>query len=159
MANTYTQIHIQAVFAVRNRDSVIRKAWKNDLCKYITGIITHYEHKLLQIECMPDHVHVFYGMRPHQSISDLLKEVKGSSSRWINKNRLARGHFSWQEGFGAFSYSRDQVDQVINYIKTQEVHHRKINFTEEYLKFLKEFEIEFDEQYTFIPIQFDESDL
>lgn len=159
MANTYTQIHIQAVFAVRNRDSVIKKRWKNELCKYITGIISRYEHKVLQIECMPDHVHILIGLRPNQSISDLLQEVKGSSSRWINTNKLARGHFSWQEGFGAFSYSKERVDQVIKYIQDQEVHHRKTTFMEEYVNFLKEFEIEFDERYIFIPVVYDESDL
>jgi len=147
MANTYTQIHIHAVFAVQNRLSLIQKQWQDELYKYITGIITNKGHKLLQIGGMSDHVHVLFGMRPTQSLSDLMQDIKGDSSLWINKKRLVRGKFSWQEGYGAFSYGKSQIDNVVKYIQTQEKHHEKRNFAEEYLELLKLFEIEFDERY------------
>lgn len=117
MPNTYTQIHIQTVFAVQNRQSLISKEWKDELYKYITGIIQHYDHKVLQINGMPDHVHILFGMRPTQSISDLMKQVKQDSSKWINDRRLTPGRFSWQAGYGAFSYSKQQLPNVIDYIK------------------------------------------
>jgi REP element-mobilizing transposase RayT len=147
MANTYTQIHIHAVFAVQNRLSLIQDSWREELNKYITGILTNNGHKLLSISGMPDHVHVLFGMRPIQSLSDLMKEIKGSSSSWINQKRFVRGKFSWQEGFGAFSYGKSQINNVIHYIQNQENHHKKQTFAEEYLEFLKLFEIEFDERY------------
>ena len=147
MANTYTQIHIHAVFAVQNRLSLIQKQWQDELYKYITGIITNNGHKLLQIGGMPDHVHILFGMRPTQSLSDLMQDVKGDSSLWINKKGLVRGKFSWQEGYGAFSYGKSQIDNVVKYIQQQENHHKKRNFAEEYLELLKLFEVEFDERY------------
>ena len=147
MANTYTQIHIHGVFAVQNRISLIQKQWQDELYKYISGIITNNGHKLLQIGGMPDHVHVLFGMRPTQSLSDLMQDIKGNSSSWINQKRLVRGKFSWQEGFGAFSYGKSQVDRVVKYIQLQEKHHKKRNFAEEYLELLKLFEVEFDEWY------------
>ena len=147
MANTYTQIHIHAIFAVQNRLSLVQKQWKDELEQYITGIIENNGHKLLKIGGMPDHVHVLFGMRPTQSISDLLQDIKGSSSLWINKKRLVRGKFSWQEGYGAFSYGKSQINDVVQYITNQEIHHKKRTFAEEYLEFLKLFEIEFDERY------------
>jgi len=147
MANTYTQIHIHAIFAVQNRLSLIQKQWQDELYKYITGIITNNGHKLLQIGGMPDHVHVLFGMRPTQSLSDLMKKTKESSSLWINQNRLVLGKFSWQEGYGAFSYGKSQIDDVVKYIQRQEYHHKKRNFAEEYLELLKLFEVEFDERY------------
>ena len=147
MANTYTQIHIHAVFAVQNRLSLIQKQWKEELNQYITGIVENNNHKLLQIGGMPDHLHVLIGMRPTQSVSDLLQDIKGSSSSWINKRQLVRGKFSWQEGYGAFSYGKSQVDNVIDYIKNQEKHHKKRTFADEYLEFLKLFEIDYDERY------------
>jgi len=113
MANTYTQIHIQAVFAVQNRQSIIQNEWKNELHKYITTIIQNDDYKLLQINSMPDHIHTFFGMRPNQSLSDLMKKVKGGSSAWINKNNFTKSQFSWQEGYGAFSYAKSQIPQVI----------------------------------------------
>ena len=128
MANTYTQIHIQAVFAVQNRACVIRKAWKEDLYKYMTGIIQNHGHKVLAINGMPDHVHILFGMRPTQSLSELMQDVKGDSSKWINQNRLVKGKFSWQEGYGAFSYSKSHVDRVIKYILNQEKHHIRKTF-------------------------------
>ena len=147
MANTYTQIHIHAVFAVQNQISLIQKEWQDELYKYITGIVTNNGHKLLQIGGMPDHVHVLFGMRPTQSLSDLIQDIKGSSSLWINQKRFVRGKFSWQEGYGAFSYGKSQVDSVVKYIQQQEKHHKKRNFAEEYLELLKLFGIEFDERY------------
>ena len=147
MANTYTQIHIHAVFAVQNRLSLIQKEWQDELYKYITGIVTNNGHKLLQIGGMPDHVHVLFGMRPTQSLSNLMQDIKGNSSLWINKKQLVRGKFSWQEGYGAFSYGKSQIDSVVKYIQQQENHHKKRNFAEEYLELLKLFEIEFDERH------------
>jgi REP element-mobilizing transposase RayT len=147
MANTYTQIHIHAVFAVQNRISLIQKEWQDELYKYITGIIENNGHKQLQIGGMPDHVHILFGMRPTQSISDLMQDIKGSSSLWINKKRLVIGKFSWQEGYGAFSYGKSQIDRVVKYIEQQEKHHKKRDFAEEYLELLKLFDIEFDERY------------
>ena len=147
MANTYTQIHIHAIFAVQNRLSLIEKQWKEELYRYITGIISNNGHKLLQIGGMPDHIHILFGMRPIQSLSDLLKDIKGSSSKWVNENRFVRGKFSWQEGYGAFSYGKSQIKNVIHYIQTQEEHHKKKTFKDEYVEFLKIFNIEFDEKY------------
>ena len=152
MANTYTQIHIQCVFAVRNRHCLIHRSWKDELYKYITGIVQHYGHKMLAINGMPDHLHLFFGMRPTQSLSDLMQDVKGSSSKWINDQRLIPGKFIWQEGFGGFSYSRDAVKNVTNYIANQENHHRKKSFSEEYEELLKEFGVEFDPRYVFEPV-------
>ena len=147
MANTYTQIHIHAVFAVQNRLSLVQEQWQDELYKYISGIITKNGHKLLQTGGMPDHVHVLFGMRPAQSLSDLIQDVKGSSSLWINKNRLLSGKFSWQEGYGAFSYGKSQIDNVIRYIQNQKTHHAKRTFMDEYMELLKIFGIEFDERY------------
>ena len=153
MANTYTQIHIQAVFAVQNRRCLIDRKWEDELYKYITGIIQNYDHKVLQINGMPDHVHILFGMRPTQSLSDLMQKVKQDSSKWINKKGLVNGKFSWQEGFGGFSYSKSQLPKVIHYIQNQENHHKKQSFLEEYVDVLKDFEIEFDDRYIFKPIE------
>jgi REP element-mobilizing transposase RayT len=153
MPNTYTQVHIQAIFAVQNRISLINDTWQDELYKYITGIIQNCGHKLLQIGGMPDHVHVLFGMRPVQSLSDLMKVVKGESSEWINKRKLVRGRFSWQEGYGAFSYSKSQLDNVIKYIRQQPEHHKKKDFITEYIDFLKAFGVEYDEKYVFKPIE------
>jgi putative transposase len=149
MANTYTQIHIHFVFAVKFRDGIIQSKWKEDLYKYMSGIIQNNNHKLLAINGMSDHIHILIGLRPAQSISDLMKEVKQSSSKWINQNKLTNGHFEWQEGYGAFSYSKSQINQVVSYIQNQELHHKKKTFKEEYLDFLKKFEIDYDEKFIF----------
>ena len=149
MANTFTQIHIHAVFAVQNRFCLISSSWKYKLYKYITGIIQKNDHKLLSINGMPDHVHAFFGMRPNQSLSDLMQNIKRDSSKWINDNRFVTGRFSWQEGFGGFSYSKNDVTKVIQYINNQSEHHKKKSFIEEYLGLLKEFEIEYDQKYIF----------
>lgn len=153
MANTFTQLHIQLIFAVQNRTSLIDKFWKDRLYAYMTGIIQNNGHKLLIINGMPDHVHILIGFRTTQALSELVQVVKRDSSKWINENKLARGKFSWQEGFGAFSYSHSHLQNVIEYIKNQEEHHRKLDFLEEYKAFLEKFEIEFDEKYIFKEIQ------
>ena len=149
MANTYTQIHIQFVFAVKHRDGLIHTSFKDELYQYISGIIKNNNHKLLAINGMPDHVHVLVGMRPTQSVSDLLQDIKGSSSKWINDKKFLRVRFEWQEGYGAFSYAKSEVNSVIRYIQNQEEHHRTKSFKEEYLMLLKDFDVEFDERYIF----------
>jgi putative transposase len=154
MANTYTQIHIQAVFAVQNRDCIINNSWKDELYKYITDIIRNNQHKPLAINGMPDHVHILFGMRPSQSLSDLMQDIKGSSSKWINERKFLKFKFSWQEGYGAFSYNKSQILKVINYINNQETHHKKKSFIEEYRDFLQAFNIDYDEQYIFKPIEY-----
>jgi len=154
MANTYTQIHIQAVFVVQNRDCIIQSGWKDELYKYITGIVQNNKHKMLAINGMPDHVHILFGFRPSQSLSDLMQDIKGSSSKWINEKRFIKGKFSWQEGYGAFSYSKSDLPNVIQYIKNQEEHHKKRSFIEEYEDLLKEFEIDYDERFVFKPVDY-----
>ncbi len=149
MANTYTQIHIQFVFAVKYRDGVIHASWKDELYKYITGVVQNNKHKMICINGMPDHIHIFIGVRPTQSISDLMQDVKGNSSKWINEKNFVKGKFEWQEGYGAFSYSKSQMKDVIKYIENQEQHHQKKTFREEYIEFLQKFEIEYDEKYIF----------
>lgn len=155
MPNTYTQIHIHVIFTVQNRHCIIRKEWKDELFRYITGIIQNNNHKVLAINGMPDHVHVLIGMRPSQSLSELMKDIKGDSSKWINQKGYVRSRFSWQEGFGAFSYGKSQVNKVIDYIKNQETHHRRYSFIEEYLAFLKNFEVDYDLKYIFTPVESD----
>ena len=153
MANTYTQIHIHAIFTVTGRNCIIRNNWKDELYGYITGIIQNHNHKVLAINGMPDHVHVFLGMRPVQSLSELMQCIKSDSSAWINKKGFTSKRFSWQAGYGAFSYSKSNVNNVIDYIKNQEIHHRKKTFIEEYLNFLERFEIDFEERYIFNPVE------
>lgn len=153
MANTYTQIHIQAVFAVQNRESLIKKSFKEELFKYLTSIIQNHEHKVLQINAMPDHIHILFGMRPTQSISDLMQQLKQDSSKWINSKRFINGKFAWQAGYGAFSYSKSQVPRVIKYIRNQEEHHKALTFQEEYLALLETHQVDFDERYIFRSIR------
>ena len=157
MTNTYTQIHIHSVFVVQNRECIILEHWKDELYKYITGIVKNNKHKLLAINGMPDHIHILIGFRPVQSLSELMQDVKGSSSKWINEKGFVKGRFSWQEGFGAFSYSKSELDNVIKYIHNQQEHHKTKSFQEEYLDLLREFEIEFDEKYIFKPVEIDYS--
>ena len=149
MANTYTQIHIQFVFAVKYRNGLINPEWKDELYKYISGIVHRNNHKMICINGMPDHVHILIGLRPTQSISDLMQDIKGNSSKWINEKQFIKSKFEWQEGYGAFSYGKSQINDVIAYINNQENHHKKITFREEYLEFLKKFEIDFKEEYIF----------
>ena len=147
MANTFTQIYIQFVFAVQDRVSLIRCEWKDELYKYITGIVQNNKHKLISINGIPNHIHVFIGYKPHQLIPDLLQDIKGSSSKWINQKGFLKGRFKWQEGYGAFSYSHSQIDSVVKYIMNQEKHHKKKTFREEYIELLKRFNIPYDEKY------------
>jgi putative transposase len=153
MANTYTQIHIQAVFVVKYRLGLIQREWKDELYKYITGIVQTNNHKLLAINGMPDHLHVFFGMRPTQSLSDLMQDIKGGSSKWINDKKFTKGRFEWQDGYAAFSYSKAQANTVIDYIQNQEIHHRQKTFNEEYKALLEEFYIDYDERYIFKELQ------
>lgn len=148
MANTYTQLHVQLVFAVKFRAGLIREEWKGRLHQYITGIFQKNEHKMLQVNSMPDHIHILIGLRPHQSVSALVQNVKTKSSIWIKENKLSSS-FAWQEGFGAFSYSKSHVPDVIRYIQNQEMHHKKETFLDEYRRLLKAFEVEYDEKYIF----------
>ena len=149
MANTYSQVYLHIVFAVKGRQNLIRAEIREDLHKYITGIITNRDQKLLSIFCMPDHSHLLVGLKPSISISDLVRDIKAGSSKFINDKKLIKGKFSWQEGFGVFSYSRSQIDNVIKYIQNQEKHHRKKSFKEEYVEFLEKFAVEYDEKYLF----------
>jgi len=149
MPNTYSQIYIQMVFAVKGRENLISKNHREELHKYITGIVQNRDQKMLSIFCMPDHAHILVGLKPSISISDLMRDIKTGSSNFINDNKWMKGKFNWQEGFGAFSYSRSQIDAVIKYILSQEEHHKKKTFKEEYLGFLKKFEVEYDERYLF----------
>ncbi|MFY7908173.1 MAG: IS200/IS605 family transposase [Emticicia sp.] len=149
MANTYTQIHLHLIFAVKYRTGIIQSTWKDELYKYITGIIQSNNHKLLIINGMPDHIHILVGIRPNQSVSELLQDIKGSSSKWINEKGFVKGKFEWQEGFGAFSYGKSQIKDVIKYIEKQKEHHKRRTFREEYLAFLDAFEVEYDEKYIF----------
>ena len=137
MANTYTQLYIHFVFAVQNRQSLIFEEWEDNLHAYITGIVENHKHKMMSIEGTTDHVHALVSMNPDQSVSDLMKNVKRSSSLWINDNRLCMGKFSWQEGFGSFSYGKSQIASLIRYIERQKEHHKKRCFREEYLDMLQ----------------------
>lgn len=149
MPNTYSQIYIQIVFTINGKQNLIPAQYREELHKYITGIVQKREQKMLSIFCMPDHIHFFVGLRPSIAISDLVRDVKAGSSKFINDNHWLAGKFNWQEGFGAFSYSRSHIDNVIKYILNQEEHHRKRNFREEYIDFLRKFEIEYDLKYLF----------
>lgn len=152
MANTYTQLFIHYVFAVQNRLCLINNKWQADLYKYMNGIIEQQGHKLYIVNGMSDHVHILISMNPKQSPSDLMFHIKRSSSLWINENKLVAGQFSWQEGFGAFSISKSQLAGKIECIKNQQEHHKKNTFIEEYLQFLEEYEVEYDNAYIFKPV-------
>ncbi|MCO5232559.1 MAG: IS200/IS605 family transposase [Chitinophagales bacterium] len=149
MPGTFSQIYIQVVFAVKGRENLINNVWKDDLHKYIAGIIKGKEQKSIIVNGMPDHIHAFIGLRPSMSVSDLVRDIKNNSSKWINENRLIKGKFQWQEGYGAFSYSHSQIENVYNYILDQEEHHKQKTFKEEYVEFLRKFEIEHNEKYLF----------
>jgi putative transposase len=153
MANTYTQIYIHIVFAVRGRQSIISPSHRETLHKYITGIVRNRGQKMLAVNAPGDHAHMFIGMSPTIYLSDLVRDVKAGSSGFINDNRWVRGHFNWQDGFGAFSHSRCELDIFVHYIRNQEEHHRKKTFREEYVEMLRESGVEFDERYLFIPIE------
>jgi REP element-mobilizing transposase RayT len=149
MANTYSQIYIQIVFAVEGRQNLIAPERKEELQKYITGIVTRKNQKLLAIHCMPDHTHILIGLKPSMCLSDLVGDIKTGSTNHINENKWVRGRFSWQEGFGAFSYGHSQLTAVIRYIQNQEKHHSRRTFQDEYAEFLQKFNVPFDDKYTF----------
>ncbi|MCZ8332589.1 MAG: IS200/IS605 family transposase [Flavobacterium sp.] len=149
MSSTYSQIYIQVVFAVKGRQSLIQDSWEEELYKYITGIVQNKGQKMLAINGMSDHIHILIGMRPSCNLSDLVREIKKSSNGFINEKKYCSFKFEWQEGYGAFSYSHSALDNVIGYIANQKEHHHKKSFREEYVDFLKKFEVEFKEEYLF----------
>lgn len=149
MAGTYSQIYIQIVFAVRGRQNLLQKPWREQVFKYICGIIRNKGQMPMIVNGVSDHVHVFIGLKPALALSDLVRDIKNNSTNFINDNRWVKGRFSWQEGYGAFSYSHSQVPYVYNYILNQESHHSKQTFRNEYMDFLKKFEIEHDVKYLF----------
>jgi len=149
MANTYSQIYIQVVFAVQNRKALIQPDWETELFKYITGIVQNKGQKMLSINGTSNHIHFFIGMKPSCCLSDLVREIKKSSNTFIKERNFSKFHFQWQEGFGAFSYGHSQLTDVIHYIENQKTHHKKRTFKEEYLAFLKAFDIEFKDEYVF----------
>jgi len=149
MANTYTKMYVQFVFAVKGRESMIPKKHKEEIHKYITGIVTKRKQKLIAINAMPDHIHIFVGFKPSMRLSDLVRDIKTASSQFIREKKFTPFQFSWQEGYGGFTYAHSQIDAVYKYIQNQEEHHRKKTFREEYLEFLKKFEVPHEEQYLF----------
>jgi REP element-mobilizing transposase RayT len=149
MADTFTQIYIQVVFAVEFRQSLIPLQHREELHKYITGILTNKNQKMIAINSRPDHVHFLFGMTPDTRLSDLVREVKKSSTNFVKDKRWVRGRFNWQVGYGAFSYSRSALDRVVQYIKNQDAHHGKRSFRDEYITLLRRFDIAFDERYIF----------
>jgi REP element-mobilizing transposase RayT len=149
MPNTYHQIRIQSVFAVKYREGLILPEFRENLFGYIGQIINNQGHKTILVNGVSDHVHCYFGLNPKQSLSDLMREIKANSSNWINRNGFLKHRFEWQEGYGAFSYSKSHDDAVFNYVKNQDEHHKKFSFREEYLSFLKNFEVDHDEKYIF----------
>ena len=157
MAGTFSQIYIQVVFAVSNRQSLLHKEWRGEVFQYISGIITQKGQKSIIVNGVSDHVHLFIGLRPAMALSDLVRDIKNNSSNYINNKHWLKKSFSWQEGFGAFSYAHSQIDRVYKYIENQEAHHAKKTFKEEYIQMLEKFKVPFDERYLFEWI--DEQDL
>jgi REP element-mobilizing transposase RayT len=149
MANTFSQVYIQTVFAVSNRHSLIRPAFKEDLHKYITGIVRNQGQKLIAINGMSDHLHILIGLKPSMALADLVRDIKADSSTYVNKNRWTHGKFTWQQGYGAFSYGHSQLDTIIRYIQNQEKHHNRRAFKNEYLALLRKFDIAFEDKYVF----------
>lgn len=149
MANTYTQLYVQFVFSVKGRENLIKEYFRDELEKVICGIISHHKSKTYAIYCNPDHTHIFVGMHPAIAPSKLMEQVKSGSSNWLNTKKYIAGKFSWQDGYGAFTYSKSQIDHVVRYILNQPEHHKKQSFREEYLLFLKKFDMEYDIRYLF----------
>lgn len=149
MANTYTQINIHAVFSVKGRGNFIKSKFRDELHKYISGIINEKGNYSLAVNGYKDHVHVFFELNPTKAVSDVIRDIKANSSKWINEKRFLPGKFEWQSGYGAFSYSKSQRDGVIQYIMKQEEHHKEKTFREEYLALLDKFDIAFDDHYVF----------
>lgn len=149
MAGTFSQIYIQCVFAVKGRQNLLQKPWRDEVFKYMSGIIKGKNQKPIIVNGVADHVHLFIGLRPALALSDLVRDVKNNSSNFINDRKFVLGKFAWQEGYGAFSYAQSQIAGVYQYILHQEEHHGRKTFREEYLEFLRKFEIEYDEKYVF----------
>jgi REP element-mobilizing transposase RayT len=149
MPNTYTQLLIHLVFAVQDRQSLIHESMREDLYKYVTGIVQQRGHKLLAVNGMPDHIHLLIGLRPDVALSDLVRDIKAFSAKHVNSEGWVRGAFRWQEGYGAFTLSRSQLSTVIEYIRNQERHHHKRTFREEYVMMLEQFDVEYDQRYLF----------
>jgi|SRR5690554_3541764 len=149
MADTFSQIYIQTVFAVEHRASLISPEWEEELYKYITGIVQNKGQKMLAVNGMPDHIHIFIGMKPSCCLSDLVREIKKSSNDFITEKKFSKFKFNWQEGYGAFSYSHSAMDNVVKYVMNQKEHHKKQSFKEEYLDFLNKFQIEYKDEYLF----------
>ena len=149
MAGTFSQIYIQYVFAVEGRENLLQKPWRDEVFKYIAGIIKEKNQKAIIVNGVTDHVHVFVGLKPSMNISDLVRDIKNNSSKFINEQRFLKGKFSWQEGYGAFSYAHSQIESVYQYILKQEEQHMKKTFKEEYLDFLQKFKIDYSEKYLF----------
>jgi REP element-mobilizing transposase RayT len=152
MANTFTQIYLHLVFAVQNRASLIDIGWRDELYKYITGIIQNNSHKLIAINGTANHLHIAIGYKPHQLVPDLLQDIKGFSSKWINEKKFVHGKFNWQQGYGAFSFSHSQIDRVAKYIMNQEQHHKRKIFREEYVDLLRKYDVPYNEKYIFTDI-------
>ncbi|MFD2873996.1 IS200/IS605 family transposase [Mucilaginibacter ximonensis] len=149
MANTFSQIYLQFVFAVKGRQNLIPKEHKEELHRYITALVQHRHTKVLAINSMPDHIHLFVGFKPTILIADFVKEIKVESNEFINSKNWIKGKFSWQEGYGVFSYSQSHIDSVVKYILNQEKHHQKKTFKQEYIELLKKFDISFEEWFLF----------
>ncbi len=149
MANTYTQLYVQCVFATKYRKAALHAEWDERLRMYISAIVKNNGHKLIAINNMPDHLHLFIGLNPNQSISEIMRIVKGDSSEWVNEKRLTQVKFQWQQGYGAFTYSKSQVDAVVKYVANQQEHHKRITFLDEYVEMLQKFAVEYDEKYIF----------
>ncbi|MCG9909884.1 MAG: IS200/IS605 family transposase [Flavobacteriales bacterium] len=149
MANTFTQIYIHLVFSVKGRQNLIQKNWKEELHKYICGVVNGKSQKVYAIGGVADHIHILVSIKPEISISELVRDIKANSSKWVNEKRLVSGKFNWQEGYGAFSHTHSLLDTVIAYINNQEEHHKKKSFKEEYIELLQKFNIEYDEKYLF----------
>jgi putative transposase len=149
MANTYSQIYLHVVFSVKGRQNLIHKDWKDELYKYICGITNNKEQKVYAIGGVADHIHILVSIKPNIALSDLVRDIKANSSKWINERELIKGKFKWQEGFGAFSYAQSQLDNVIAYINNQEQHHRKKLFKDEYIDLLQKFNVSYDDRYLF----------
>jgi REP element-mobilizing transposase RayT len=149
MSSTFSQIYIQIVFAVKGRASLIHASWEEELYKYITGIVQNKDQKMLAINGMSDHIHILIGMKPSCCLSDLVREIKKSSNEFIKEKKFTKMNFQWQGGFGAFSYSQKELENVISYVKNQKEHHKKKSFKKEYINFLNRFQIEFKDEYLF----------
>jgi putative transposase len=149
MPNTYTQLYAHVVFAVKGRSNLISNTWENQLYQYITGIITNKNQKLMIVNGMPDHIHLLIGFKPDCNLSDLIRDIKSNSSKWINENKMLSGRFEWQRGFGAFTLAKSNIHSVINYIQNQKDHHRAKSFRNEYIEILKQYEIEYKTEFLF----------